>query len=151
VGETVAKILARELKSIDIIGNASIEELTGVDEIGTKIAESIINWFSDDQNRRLIERLKNHELSFELKSVQKVGQTEKLKGLSIIISGTFEKFSRDDLKAFIELNGGKNVTSISTKTSYLVAGENIGPSKLEKALKLKIPIISEDEFLQLTN
>jgi DNA ligase (NAD+) len=151
VGETVAKKLARELKSINMIGNASIEQLTGVEEIGTIIAESIINWFSDDQNRQLIERLKNHELSFELKSVQKVGQTEKLKGLSIIISGTFEKFSRDDLKAFIELNGGKNVTSISAKTSYLVAGENIGPSKLEKAQKLKIPIISEEEFLQLTN
>jgi DNA ligase (NAD+) len=151
VGETVAKKLARELKTIEMIGNASLEELTGVEEIGTKIAESIINWFSDDQNRGLIERLKNHQLIFELKSEQKVGQTEKLKGLSIIISGTFEKFSRDDLKAFIELNGGKNVTSISAKTSYLVAGENIGPSKLEKAQKLKIPIISEEEFLQLTN
>jgi len=151
VGETVAKKLARELKSIEMIWNASVEELTGVEEIGVKIAESIITWFSDDQNRQLIERLKNHQLTFELKSEQKVGQTEKLKGLSIIISGTFEKFSRDDLKAFIELNGGKNVTSISAKTSYLVAGENIGPSKLEKAQKLKIPIISEEEFLQLTN
>lgn len=151
VGETVAKKLARELKSIEMIGNASLEELTSVEEIGTKIAESIISWFSDDLNRQLIERLKNHQLTFELKSEQKVGQTEKLKGLSIIISGTFEKFSRDDLKAFIELNGGKNVTSISAKTSYLIAGENIGPSKLEKAHKLKIPIISEEEFLQLTN
>ena len=151
VGETVAKKLARELKSIEMIGKASLEELTSVEEIGTKIAESIISWFSDDLNRQLIERLKNHQLTFELKSEQKVGQTEKLKGLSIIISGTFEKFSRDDLKAFIELNGGKNVTSISAKTSYLIAGENIGPSKLEKARKLKIPIISEEEFLQLTN
>jgi DNA ligase (NAD+) len=151
VGETVAKKLARELKSIDLIEKASFEELTGVEEIGGKIAESIINWFANDQNRQLIDRLKNHGLSFELKSVQKEGQTEKLKGLSIIISGTFEKFSRDDLKAFIELNGGKNVTSISAKTSYLVAGENIGPSKLEKAQKLKIPIISKDELIQLTN
>ena len=151
VGETVAKKLARELKSIDQIENASLEELTGVQEIGSKIAESIINWFSDDQNKRLIERLKNHKLSFEIKSEQKEGQTEKLKGLSIIISGTFEKFSREDLKAFIELNGGKNVTSISAKTNYIVAGENIGPSKLEKAKKLKIPIISEDELFQLTN
>jgi len=150
VGETVAKKLARELKSIDLIEKASLEELTGVDEIGSKIAESIINWFANDQNKRLIDRLKNHQLSFELKSVQKEGQTEKFKGLSIIISGTFEKFSRDDLKAFIELNGGKNVTSISTKTNYLVAGENIGPSKLEKAQKLKIPIISEVELIQLT-
>ena len=151
VGETVAKKLARELKSVEKIEDSSMEELTGVDEIGVKIAESIINWFADDQNRRLIERLKRHQLKFEIKSEPKVGQSEKLKGLSIIISGTFEKFSREDLKAFIELNGGKNVTSISAKTSYLVAGDNIGPSKLEKAQKLKIPIISEDELLQLTN
>ena len=151
VGETVAKKLARELKTIDQIEKATIEELTGVEEIGSKIAESIINWFSNDQNKQLIGRLKNNGLCFELKKEQKAGQSEKLKGLSLIISGTFEKFSRDELKAFIELNGGKNVTSISAKTNYLVAGENIGPSKLEKAQKLKIPIISEDELLQLTN
>ena len=151
VGETVAKKLARELKSIELIQSASFAELTGVEEIGGKIAESIIDWFTDDQNKQLIARLKNHNLRFEIKSEPKVGQTEKLKGLSIIISGTFEKFSRDDLKAFIELNGGKNVTSISAKTNYLVAGENIGPAKLEKALKLKIPVISEDQLLQLTN
>jgi DNA ligase (NAD+) len=151
VGETVAKKLARELKSIELIENASLEELTGVDEIGGKIAESIVKWFANDQNKRLVERLKNQNLSFETKSERKEGQTEKLKGLSIIISGTFEKYSRDDLKAFIELNGGKNATSISAKTNYLVAGENIGPSKLEKAQKLKIPIISEDELFQLTN
>ncbi len=151
VGETVAKKLARDLKSIERIETASIEELTGVEEIGSKIAESLVNWFADDRNIRLVERLKNKNLCFEIKFEQKEGQTEKLKGLSIIISGTFEKFSRDELKAFIELNGGKNVTSISAKTNYLVAGENIGPSKLEKAQKLKIPVISEDELLQLTN
>ena len=115
VGETVAKKLARELKSIDSIEKASYEELTGIEEIGGKIAESIINWFADDQNRRLIERLKKQHLKFEIKTEQKVGQTEKLKGLSIIISGTFEKFSRDELKSLIEINGGKNVTSISAK------------------------------------
>jgi DNA ligase (NAD+) len=151
VGETVAKKLVRALKSIGMIDKATLEELTGVDEIGSKIAESIINWFSNEQNKQLIERLKGHGLSFELKLIEKEGQTEKLKGLSIIISGTFEKNSRDELKAYIELNGGKNVTSISAKTSYLVAGENIGPSKLEKAQKLKIPIITEDELMQLTN
>ncbi len=151
VGETVAKKLARDLKSIERIEVASIEELTGVEEIGSKIAESLINWFADDRNKRLVKRLKSKDLSFDIKSEQKEGETEKLKGLSIIISGTFEKISRDDLKAFIELNGGKNVTSISAKTNYLVAGENIGPSKLEKAQKLKIPIISVDELLQLTN
>ena len=86
---------------------------------------------------------------FELKNIPKAGQTEKLKGLYLIISGTFEQFSRDELKAMIELNGGKNVTSISPKTSYLIAGENIGQLKLEKAQKLKIPIISEKEFIQL--
>jgi DNA ligase (NAD+) len=151
VGETVAKKLAYELKSIDLIENASLEELTGIDEIGGKIAESIIKWFANDRNKQLIKRLKSHGLNFEVISEQKEGQTEKLKGLSIIISGTFEKFSREDLKAFIELNGGKNVTSISAKTNYLIAGENIGPSKLEKAQKLKIPIISENELIQLTN
>jgi len=151
VGETVAKKLARDLKSIERIETASIEELTEVEEIGSKIAESLVNWFADDRNKQLVDRLKSQNLQFEMKSEQKEGQTDKLKGLSIIISGTFEKFSRDDLKAFIELNGGKNVTSISAKTNYLVAGENIGPSKLEKAQKLKIPIISEDDLLQLTN
>ena len=151
VGETVAKKLARELKSIDLITNASFEELTAVEEIGEKIAESITNWFKMDQNIKLIERLKKHHLNFETVSQQKVGQTEKLKGLSIIISGTFEKFTREELKEFIELQGGKNVTSISAKTNYLVAGENIGPSKLEKAQKLKIPIISEEDLLELTN
>ncbi len=135
VGETVAKKLARDLKSIDQISNASYEELTGVEEIGDKIAESIINWFNNSENRILIDRLKNFNLNLEIVSDQKEGQTEKLKGLSIIISGTFEKFSREDLKSYIELNGGKNVTSISAKTDYLVAGENIGPAKLEKAKK----------------
>lgn len=151
VGETVAKKLVQGLKSIDEIGKASLEELTYVDEIGSKIAESIISWFNNDKNRKLVERLKGHQLCFESKLEQKEGQTDKLSGLSILISGTFAKFSRDEIKAFIELHGGKNVTSISTKTSYLVAGENIGPSKLEKAQKLKIPIISEDDLLKLTN
>jgi DNA ligase (NAD+) len=151
VGETVAKKLARDLGSIERIEVATLEELTGVEEIGGKIAESLIHWFSEGENKRLLERLKSQNLRFEIKSEQKQGQTEKLKGLSIIISGTFEKFSRDELKAFIELHGGKNVTSISAKTSYMVAGENIGPSKLEKAQKLKIPIITENDLIQLTN
>ena len=151
VGETVAKKLARELKSIDQIAMATYEELTAVEEIGGKIAESIINWFQNDQNMRLIERLKEHQLQFEVVFEQKEGQTDKLNGLSLIISGTFEKYSREDLKALIELHGGKNVTSISAKTNYLIAGENIGPSKLEKANKLKIPIITVDEFIELMN
>ena len=150
VGETVAKKLARELKSIEQIKNATYQELTQVEEIGGKIAESIINWFNNDENRKLIDRLKNHGLNFEVSTIQKEGQTDKLKGLSILISGTFIKFTRDEIKNFIELNGGKNVSSISVKTNYLVAGENIGPSKLEKAQKLKIPVISEDELIRLT-
>ncbi len=149
VGETVAKKLAKELGSIDRLRNSSLQELVGVEEIGVKIAESIVQWFSDDQNIRLIERLKSHGLQFEIKRITKEGQSDKLKGLSLIISGTFEKYTRDELKAMIELNGGKSVSSISSKTSYLIAGENIGPSKLEKALKLKIPIISEEQFLEL--
>ncbi len=150
VGETVAKKLARELKSMEQIKNATYEKLTNVEEIGGKIAESIINWFKNEDNCKLIDRLKNHGLNFEVSTEQKEGQTDKLKGLSIIISGTFSKFSREEIKNFIELNGGKNVSSISTKTSYLVAGESIGPSKLEKAQQLKIPVISEDELIQLT-
>jgi DNA ligase (NAD+) len=149
VGETVAKKLARELGSIDRLRNSSLQELVEVEEIGVKIAESIVQWFSDEQNIRLVERLKAHGLMFESKRIEKEGQTEKLKGLAIIISGTFEKYSRDELKALIELNGGKSVSSISSKTNYLIAGENTGPSKLEKALKLKIPIISEEQFLEL--
>lgn len=151
VGETVAKKLAKDLGSIEKIRNSTVEELTNVEEIGSKIAESIVDWFSKDKNIRIIEQLREHGLLFELKNEQKEGQTEKLKGLSLIISGTFEKFSRDELKAMIELNGGKNVSSISAKTNYLIAGENIGPSKLEKARKLKIPIISGDEFIKLIN
>ena len=150
VGETVAKKLARGLKSIDKISSASLEELIAVDEIGAKIAESILNWFQETTNQNLIERLKAQHLNFEIIEQFKEGQTEKLAGLSIIVSGTFEKFSREELKNFIELHGGKNVSSISTKTDYLIAGENIGPSKLEKAEKLKIPIISEDQLIQLT-
>lgn len=150
VGETVAKKLARGLKSIDRISSASFDELIAIDEIGAKIAESILNWFQETTNQNLIERLKAQQLNFEIIEQFKEGQTDKLAGLSIIVSGTFEKFSREELKNFIELHGGKNVTSISAKTDYLIAGENIGPSKLEKAEKLKIPIISEDQLIQLT-
>jgi DNA ligase (NAD+) len=150
VGVTVAKKLARGLKSIDQISGASFDELIAIDEIGAKIAKSILNWFQESKNQNLIERLKAQRLNLEIIEQFKEGQTEKLGGLSIIVSGTFEKFSREELKNFIELHGGKHVTSISAKTDYLIAGENIGPSKLEKAEKLKIPIISEDQLIQLT-
>lgn len=149
VGETVARILAHRLMNIENIEKASLEELTAVDEIGGRIAESVQAYFSNPENIRLIERLKEKGLQMELDETSIANRSEKLGGLSIIISGTFEKNSRDDLKKMIEQNGGKNVSSISGNTSYLLAGNNIGPSKLEKAKKLNIPIISENDFLKM--
>jgi len=151
VGETVAKKLAKGLKTIDALVIADISTLVAVDEIGIKIAESIVDWFSKEKHLELIARLKTFNLKFETENVVKEGSTDKLKGMSIVVSGTFSTFSRDELKADIELHGGKNASSISAKTSYLIAGENIGPSKLEKATQLKIPIITEEEYRQLTN
>ncbi len=149
VGETVAKILVNRLVNIEQIESASLEELTAVDEIGGRIAESVQLYFSKPENRELVERLKEKGLQFRLDEASLANRSDKLIGLTIIISGTFEKNSRDDLKKMIEQNGGKNVSSISKNTSYLLAGSNIGPSKLEKAEKLNIPIISEDEFLRM--
>jgi len=149
VGETVAKILAHRLINIENIEKASLEELTAVDEIGGRIAESVRAYFSNPDNLKLIDRLKAKGLQMQLDEASLANRSEKLYGLSIIISGTFEKNSRDDLKKMIEQNGGKNVSSISKNTNYLLAGSNIGPSKLEKAEKLNIPIISEDDFLKM--
>jgi DNA ligase (NAD+) len=149
VGETVAKILANRLMNIEEIENASLEELTSIDEIGGRIAESVKEYFSKDENRLLINRLKQHGLQMMLDEASLANRSENLKGLCIVISGTFEKHSRDDLKKMIEQHGGKNVGSISKNTSYLLAGTNIGPSKLEKVQKLNIPIISENEFLKM--
>ena len=151
VGETVAKKLARAIGSAAALRVATLEELMAVDEIGIKIAESILSWFAKEQHQVLIERLGEVPLKLEAENRQSEGATEKLKGLSFVISGTFQNFSRDGLKADIELHGGKNVSSISAKTSYLIAGENIGPSKLEKATALKIPIITEETYRQLTD
>jgi DNA ligase (NAD+) len=151
VGETVAKKLARQIRSVDQLKQADKETLISVDEIGIKIADSILAWFSRKEHLELIERLKNHRLKLENETVHAEGVSEKLKGLSFVISGTFKNYSRDGLKADIELHGGKNVSSISAKTSYLIAGENIGPSKLEKAIQLKIPIITEETYQQLTD
>jgi len=151
VGETVAKILVKKLHTIENIQTATLEKLIDIDEIGEKIAESVVDWFSIEKHLQLIETLKEQGLQFEIDKKQLEGITEKLMGLNIIISGTFETHSRDELKKMIEKNGGKNVGSISKKTSYLLAGKNIGPSKLEKANKLKISIIFEDEFLKMLN
>lgn len=149
VGETVAKILAHRLVSIEQIESASLEKLTEIDEIGGRIAESVNQYFANPDNLALVDRLKSAGLQMQLDESALANRTEKLQGLQIIISGTFEKNSRDDLKKMIEQNGGKNVSSISKNTSYMLAGTNIGPSKLEKAQKLNIPIISEEEFLKM--
>lgn len=149
VGETVAKILTNKLVSIEQMESATLEELTEIDEIGGRIAESVKAYFAHPENLALVERLKAVGLQMQLDESALANRSEKLKGLQIIISGTFEKNSRDDLKKMIEQNGGKNVSSISKNTSYMLAGANIGPSKLEKVQKLNIPIISEDEFLSM--
>ncbi|HZL08474.1 MAG TPA: NAD-dependent DNA ligase LigA [Prolixibacteraceae bacterium] len=151
VGETVAKILSHRLINIENIENASLEELTSIDEIGERIAESVKMYFSNPENIKLTDRLKGKGLQMQLDETSIANRSDKLTGLSIIISGTFEKNSRDDLKKMIEQNGGKNVSSISKNTSYMLAGTNIGPSKLGKAEKLHIPIISEDDFLKMIN
>lgn len=150
VGETVAKKLAKHYKNIDAIANASLMDLILVDEIGDKIAQSVIEFFENIENRLTIERLKAVGIQFEL--VEKNTQvSDKFAGKTFVVSGVFEKFSRDDLKKAIEDNGGKVGSSISTKTDYVVAGENMGPAKLEKANQLKIAIISEEDFLGMIN
>lgn len=150
VGETVAKKLAKSLKSIDAIMNATQEDLIEIDEIGDKIASAVIAHFSVEQNVQIIERLKQAGVQLEItENDSPLGNT--LDGKSIVISGSFEKYSRDEIKKMIEQFGGKNVSSISAKTDYLVAGVKIGPSKLEKAQKLNVSIISEEEFLSLLN
>lgn len=146
VGETVAKKLARHFKNIDAIKTATFEELIAADEIGDKIAESIIHFFTVEQNQQLIENLKEIGLQFSLSEQQLENRSEKLAGLTFVVSGVFTLFSRDELKNLIEQNGGKVSGSISKKTSYIVAGENMGPSKLEKATELGVAIIDEQQF-----
>ena len=149
VGETVAKKLAAYFKNIDSLMNASFEELVTVEEIGERIAESLIEYFKDHKHKEQIEQLRSHGLQFE--SVQKTIDLEsnKLEGQSFIISGVFENYSRDELKDIIEANSGKIVSSISAKLNFLVAGDNMGPAKLEKATKLQIPIISDDDLIKM--
>jgi len=145
-GETVAKKLARHFKSLDKLMTADVETLVAVDEIGERIAQSVVDYFANEEHHALINRLKNAGLQFEIPEEQFAGHTEKLKGLSFVISGVFERHSRDELKELIEKNGGKNSGSVSSKTSYILAGEGMGPSKREKAEKLGVQIISEAEF-----
>ncbi|WP_282122205.1 NAD-dependent DNA ligase LigA [Algibacter mikhailovii] len=148
VGETVAKKLAKHYKSIDAVAQASLEDLVNVDEIGIKIAESVVDFFNSERNVLIIGRLKDFGLQLELSADVLLGQTELLKDDTIVVTGVFETVSRNELKKLIEKNGGKVSSSISSKTSYIVAGANMGPSKKEKANKLNIPIVNENEFLQ---
>lgn len=149
VGETVAKKLARHFKNIDRLAAASVEELVQVDEIGERIAQSVVEFFENQENRSIIDRLKSFGVQFQIVEVVNPNATNKLAGKTFVVSGVFAKFSRDELKQAIEDNGGKVGSSISAKTHYVVAGENMGPAKLEKASQLKIAIISEDDFIQL--
>jgi DNA ligase (NAD+) len=151
VGETVAKKLAKHYKNIDALQQATLIDLILVDEIGEKIAQSVIEFFKNNENIKIIERLKSYSIQFEIVEVFNMDATDKLLGKTFVVSGVFEKFSRDDLKKAIEDNGGKVGSSISSKTDYVIAGENMGPAKLEKASSLKIKIITEDEFLELLN
>ena len=149
VGETVAKRLASSFHSIDRLMEASFEQLVDVDEIGDRIAQSVVVYFSDAENRQIVERLRAHGLQMEVSEEVLANRSERLKGLTFVISGTFTQHSRDEYKAMIEQHGGKNTGSVSGKTSYILAGENMGPAKLEKAAKLGVRIIREDEFLKM--
>lgn len=147
VGETVAKKLARAFGTMERIENATFEELVAVDEIGEKIAQSIQRFFSNEQCRTLVTRLKEAGLQMEVVVDESIVHTDKLAGKSIVISGVFAQHSRNEYKAMIEQHGGTNVSSISSKTSFILAGRDMGPAKLEKAQKLGVPIVDEDTFL----
>jgi DNA ligase (NAD+) len=149
VGETVAKKLAKHYKNIDTLSQASLMDLVLVDEIGDRIAQSVIEFFENQENRLIIDRLKSFQVQFETVEIINPNATDKLFGKTFVVSGVFEEFSRDDLKKAIEDNGGKVGSSISAKTDFVVAGANMGPAKLEKAVKLNIPIISENEFKKM--
>lgn len=150
VGETTAKKLAYSFKNIDALKNASLEQLLEVGDIGEKIARTIVDYFANSKNIEIIERLRAKGLKFELSEEELKSTSDKLSGLTFVVSGKFMQLSRDDLKKKIEQNGGKCVGSVSGSTSYIVAGENMGPEKLKKAEKLGVKIISEDEFLKMT-
>jgi DNA ligase (NAD+) len=149
VGETVAKTLVKAFKSIDVLASASVEDLVSVDEIGERIAQSVVDFFSDEANKERIDRLRSYGLNLEISEEEMQNQSQKLADLTIVISGVFEKVSRKELQNLIETHGGKNTSSISKKTDYLVAGENMGPSKRTKAENLGVKIITEDEFLEM--
>ena len=151
VGETVAKRLAGSFHSMEALEQASFESLVAVDEIGERIAQSVRAYFADARNQAIVKRLKEQGLQMSLAEERLANRSDKLKGLTIVISGTFSKHSRDEYKAMIEQHGGKNSGSVSGKTNYILAGDNMGPAKLEKAAKLGVKIIHEEEFLSMLN
>ena len=151
VGETSAKLLARHFKNIDALQNATLDELTHIDGIGEVMAKSVITYFHTPENMAIVERLRGYGLKMSLSEEQLVSHTDLLKGQTIVISGVFQKHSRDEYKAMIEQNGGKNTGSISAKTSFILAGDNMGPAKLQKAEKLGVRIVNEEEFLEMLN
>ena len=149
VGETTGKVLARHTRDIDTLMTLPADQLAAIPEIGPKIAQSIVDFFAEERNRAIVERLRAAGLQMALSEEETAGQTDKLMGKKVVISGVFAKHSREEYKAMIEQNGGKNVSSISSATSFILAGENMGPAKLEKAHKLGIEIINEDQFLAM--
>lgn len=151
VGETTAKKIAKKVNSIDNLRQLNKEQLLEIDEVGETIADSILDFFKNKEYQNIIERLQKHGLQFEIHASQQQNTTDKLKDLTIVISGIFSKHSRDEYKDMIELNGGKNSGSISKKTSFVLAGENMGPEKLKKAESLGVKIVNEDEFLAMLN
>ena len=149
MGETSGKLIARHFKNIDALKDATLEQLLEIDGIGEVMAKSIMTYFHNEQNLEIVERLRSYGLQMALSEEQTAQASDRLKGKSIVISGVFQHHSRDEYKLMIEQHGGKNVGSISGKTSFILAGDNMGPSKLQKAEKLGIQIVSEDDFLNM--
>ena len=149
VGETSAKLLARHFKSMEALAAASMEELQQVEGVGEVIAKSVVDYFANPVNQQIVERLRSYGLQMRMEEKAEGEGSDVLAGQSIVISGVFTHHSRDEYKAIIEQHGGKNVGSISGKTSFILAGDNMGPSKLEKAQKLGVRIVSEEEFLEM--
>ena len=149
VGETTAKKIARKVKNIEVLMNSTAEQLLEIEEVGEIIAKAIVQFFANPEDRSIVERLQAHGLQFALSEEQLQNTSDKLKDLTFVISGVFQKYSRDELKNMIEQNGGKNSGSISKKTSFVLAGDNMGPEKLKKAESLGVKIIGEDDFLEM--
>ena len=149
VGDTSARLIARHFKTMDALQHATLDQLLEIEGVGEVIAKSVITYFHDERNLQIVDRLRRYGLQMQLSEEQLTGGSDVLAGKSIVISGVFAKHSRDEYKAMIEQNGGKNVGSISGKTSFILAGDNMGPSKLQKAEKLGVPIVDEDTFLNM--